>query len=120
MKPPIVIDSNGDLYIYKSVELAESDLEAIDVKNKEYVGYDCEGRLLKIETVPKQRKVLWGLFKPVLDHVVIGCAESEPAHRDDLKKKLVQYLEKVAGQEQAPLNATLSELLEKAAVFCGS
>ncbi len=49
MTPPIVIDENGDVSLYRSVEAAARALEPIDVKNSEYVAYDSEGFVLTLE-----------------------------------------------------------------------
>lgn len=46
MKAPIIISENGDIYIYASLEKAESDIEPTDVENNIYVIYDSEGLLL--------------------------------------------------------------------------
>ena len=49
MTPPIVIDENGDVTLYQSVEAAARSLEPIDIKNNEYVAYDSEGFVLNFE-----------------------------------------------------------------------
>ena len=49
VKPPVVIDENGDVSLYWSVEAAARALEPIDVKNSEYVAYDSEGFVLTLE-----------------------------------------------------------------------
>lgn len=49
MTPPIVIDENGDVTLYQSVEAAARALEPIDIKNNEYVAYDSEGFVLAFE-----------------------------------------------------------------------
>lgn len=46
MKTPIIINANGDIYFYDSLEKAELDIEPTDVKNNEYIIYDSEGLLL--------------------------------------------------------------------------
>ena len=52
MKPPIFIDEHGDITAFESVEHAEASLEAIDVRNKEYVAYDSDGKLLNVRVGP--------------------------------------------------------------------
>ena len=47
--PPFVIDENGDVSLYRSVEAAARALEPIDVKNGEYVAYDSEGFVLALD-----------------------------------------------------------------------
>ncbi len=46
MKLPIIINENGDISFYDSLEKAELDIEPPDVKNNIYVIYDSEGLLL--------------------------------------------------------------------------
>ena len=46
MKPPIIINENGDISIYDSLEKAELDIEPPDVKNNIYTIYDSEGLML--------------------------------------------------------------------------
>lgn len=46
MKTPIVINADGDVYFYDSLEKAELDIEPPDVLNNIYVIYDSEGLLL--------------------------------------------------------------------------
>jgi hypothetical protein len=46
IEPPIVVDENGDIEVYKNVAEAALDLEAIDVLNNEFVIFDSRGRLL--------------------------------------------------------------------------
>jgi hypothetical protein len=48
MTPPIVVDENGDVSFYPSVEAAARALEPIDVKNNEYIAYDSEGFILQL------------------------------------------------------------------------
>jgi hypothetical protein len=49
MTPPVVIDENGDVSLYRSVEIAARALEPIDVNNCEYIAYDSEGFVLTFE-----------------------------------------------------------------------
>jgi hypothetical protein len=47
MKPPIVIEECGDVYVYESVEDAQLDIEAIDVIDGVYRVFDSEGTILR-------------------------------------------------------------------------
>ncbi len=63
MKMPIMVNENGDVSTYASVEEAEKNMEAIDVENGEYVVTDGDGRQLTLKTVIEEMPVLWGLWK---------------------------------------------------------
>lgn len=51
MKPPIIINESGDITLFSSLEEAEKYLEAIDVINGVYQGYDAEGHPLKLKAL---------------------------------------------------------------------
>ena len=51
MEMPIIVDENGDVSIYWTLEDAKKALEPIDVKNDEYIAYDGLGRLLLLEVI---------------------------------------------------------------------
>ncbi|MBI9075941.1 MAG: hypothetical protein JEZ02_11050 [Desulfatibacillum sp.] len=95
MKPPIIINESGDITFFSSVEEAEEYLEAIDVTNGVYQGYDAEGHPLKLQalndrvTIEKEPGVqnrvfeLEKLIRTALanvgrscDHVLLGDIES--------------------------------------------
>ena len=46
MKLPIIINENGDISVYDSLERAELDIEPTDVRNNIYSIYDSEGLML--------------------------------------------------------------------------
>lgn len=48
-KPPIVVDENGDIEVYASVEDACAELEATDVNRGAYELFDSEGFRLRAE-----------------------------------------------------------------------
>jgi competence transcription factor ComK len=48
MKPPIIVDEKGPVYIFETLRDAELYLEPIDVKNNRYVAYDSESRWLRL------------------------------------------------------------------------
>ena len=77
--PVIVVDKKGvDIGIYKEIKDVEQHLEAIHVKNDEYIAYDAEGRLLKLETDGRYIKVL--------------ATEEDPMHAAELEASLREYL----------------------------
>ena len=75
-------------------------LEPLDVKRGEMVGYDREGRLLRL-TAKKFR-------------VIIETAEEEPNHATGLREVLVEFLPHVGVPENWLQRATLQELVAKA------
>jgi hypothetical protein len=101
MKPPIIIDEHGDVVIYDSIEDAAMGLEAIDVANGEYVGYDSEGRLLRL--------------LPDWPHsAVIKDAEPEPTHQNQLRVTLADFLSQLGLSGEWLERASLDEMVEKA------
>jgi hypothetical protein len=106
-KLPIIIGEPDDWEAYRSVENAESYFEAIDVKDEIYVGYDAEGRLLKIDY---EKNVDISLAR-----VSISLAEEEPNHSDELEKIMRSHLDslkKLGHSIQIDTNsANLNEML---------
>jgi hypothetical protein len=47
--PPIVLDENGDVQAFPSVDSVTSYVEALDVLNNEYAFYDSTGRVLEAQ-----------------------------------------------------------------------
>jgi len=100
MKFPIILDANGDVDLFSSVSKAESSVEYIDVNNYVYVGYDAEGRLLRIYSVGYR--------------VFFELAEDEPHHAADLAFALRRFL-LALGTPSDHVNAlTLEGLVELA------
>lgn len=76
--PIFVIDEDLDVSVSASVEDAELDLEAIDVKAGGLVAYDAEGRQLRLEAKGSQ--------------VTISLAEDKPNHATELEAALRNFL----------------------------
>jgi hypothetical protein len=94
--PIIVVDKGGiDLSIYDSAEDVEQHLEAIDVRNGEYIAYDRDGRRLVLSAKEKQVYITYG--------------EEEP-HAVDLANALRAYL--VATGKPAKTEIDLPALIE--------
>ena len=56
--PIFIVDAGGgDLSPYGSVADAELQLETIDLRNGCYVGYDAEGRLLRLEAAAEKASI---------------------------------------------------------------
>ena len=78
LTPPIVIIDGRDLDVLATVAEAQQDLEPIDIQRSQYVAYDAQGRLLRLETDGK--------------HVKISLAEAEPTHAKELEVALREFL----------------------------
>ena len=89
---PIVIDENGNLLMFGSRAAAEGYLEPIDVANKEYVGYDADGRLLNLSVVRDHGGSLLGRVSGSTEAVKLSLAESAPTHATELRDKLLRSL----------------------------
>lgn len=101
MQPPLIIAEGLDLKLYESVHDAALDLEAIDVEDGIYVGYDSEGRELRL-TVREEK-------------IEISAAEASPGHQRQLAELLRAVLAAVG--RPAETDAELPELIEAARIF---
>lgn len=101
MQPPLLIAEGLDLHLYDSVQDAALDLEAIDVQDGIYAGYDSEGRALRL-TVRDEK-------------VEISAAEASPGHQRQLAELLRAALAAV-GRPADP-GADLPELVTAARIF---
>lgn len=75
---PVFIDEHGDVSVFRSVAAAVAYIEPIDVRNREYCGYDSLGRLLDLscfagavrislaERIPTHTVVLLALLRSFL------------------------------------------------------
>jgi hypothetical protein len=79
----IFIVEGNDIASFASIKDAQLDLEVIDVENDIYVGYDHEGRLLKLAVDGRKKRV------------VITLAENKPSHAKELEAVIRTYLEQV-------------------------
>src|SRR6266851_3358811 len=104
--PIFIVDAGGgDLSPYGSVVDAELQLEAIDVRNGCYVGYDAQGRLLRLEAAAEKASITWmeWFLAPrrstqrlrAEDRITITLAEEEPTHTSELSKALSTFLIRV-------------------------
>src|SRR6266550_216108 len=78
---PIFVDDHSDISVFRSVSYAESWMEPIDIRNREYTAYDAIGRLLALSADRRR--------------VHISLAEQEPTHSDSLAKALRHFLRAV-------------------------
>lgn len=100
MKMPIFFDESGDILVFGSKEDAQQYIEAIDVANGEYQGYDSEGRLLDLQLTD-------------IGTVEIQTAELQPTHQVALKKVLVNFLLMLEKPDDQILEASLEELVTR-------
>ena len=102
--------------VYNSVENAQLDLEAIDVNNDEYVGYDGRGRLLRLST-SKIKKPFLVFFKVTIEKVVIELAENNPTHASELRERLRKFFSHIGLPKDWTSQASLEDLVTKALEF---
>ena len=63
MRAPILINENGDVSSFASVEDAEAYMEPVDVERGEYLVTDADGRQLSAVVITEEIPVLRGLWK---------------------------------------------------------
>ena len=90
----MIVDDNGDLAFFASIEDAELYLEPWAVE-EEFTAYDSEGRLLELRVERRESPFFFGLSKTVVDHVVIEAVEDQPNHAPQLRATLLTFLERV-------------------------
>ncbi|MFL6090456.1 MAG: hypothetical protein ACJ71Z_09975 [Aeromicrobium sp.] len=99
--PPIVVDEDGDIEVYSSVEDVRAWLEAYDVKEGRYEAFDSHGRRLEFAI---QGYAVTGM------RIDPGLAE-DPV---ELRRRLLVYVKSAGASDLGitePDAATLSELL---------
>ena len=106
MKAPIIINENGDVSFFRTVEAAARALEPIDVRNQEYVAYDSEGYLLRL--VPTDPTV-----------VVVDGEESEP-RAEQLAEIIRDFFSRVGLNQEWIRRASLSDLVSEGVKNYGS
>ncbi len=113
MEGRIIVYNYGDLDSYLSPAEACLDLEAIDVRNDEYVAYDENGNVFAFEvetTEPEGR--FW--FKRPREKIVIKPLGRND--RDELARIITSYLEGV-GVLSAGQKSDLGELVDSLFAF---
>jgi hypothetical protein len=90
---PVIIDDQGDLDFFASVEDAELYLEPWAVEEG-FTAYDSEGRLLELRVERRESPVLFGLIRSKVDHVLLEAVEDEPHHATQLRATLLTFLER--------------------------
>jgi len=90
----LIIAEGLDVYFYSQKEDAERWLEAVDVIDGVYVGYDATGRLLHISPAGQSAR--------------ITLAEETPTHLEELRVLLVEYLTAVG---RVPIKGDVAAML---------
>lgn len=111
MKPPIVIDENGDICIFETKESAEQYIEPIDAINHEYSVFDADGNCLVLEVIPVLQPRLIKLFNKHVEKVVIREREGTSISDYNPKQRLIEYLSKVLPNHAADREISISELI---------
>ena len=96
MKAPIILNENGDVSLFATLEDAARYMEPIDVRNNEYVAYDSEGYRLKL--VPAAKNVM-----------ITGRIEDKPSP-EALSRLLSSFWERAAN-DKVPKTGSLQELV---------
>lgn len=120
MKTPIIlIEEITSVMLFLSVEEAEEYMEAIDVNDGVYRGYDAEGYPLNVGTCAVMEKNPWWLGGPAKrEYVKIADMPQEKAKVDELKDLLKRYYRRLAQNkpEQFPIKVDdqmgLKELID--------
>lgn len=103
IKPPIIVDETGPIYVFESIELAERYLEPIDVEDNRYIAFDSTGRLLRLTSTPRS--------------VTIEAAEEVPNHAERVKELLIDMLRACRCSDPNLSSLTLEELVQKSLPF---
>lgn len=111
MKPPILLYADGSFDFFKSVEEAEHYAEPIDVRNREYIAYDCEGYRLELRVEEESVPRWFGLGKTIREHVRIVQPEDNPTHDKELKSLLLTFLQKLGSPPDSLHRASLHDLI---------
>lgn len=120
MKTPIIIiEELSSVMLFLSVQAAEEYMEAIDVNDGIYQGYDAEGHPLKVSTCAVMEENPWWLGGPAKrEYVKITDMPQEKARVDELKDILKRYYRRLAQNkpEQFPIKVDdqmeLKELID--------
>ncbi len=108
--PILIFDESGIVEKYDSADEAERALEAIDVRNGVYEGYDGSGRWLEFAVVPESRRY-WLIGKILSERVSIRVAADAEPREGQLAARIRKCLQRmrvdVAGLEDMPLAALI-------------
>lgn len=103
IRAPLFVTESGDLVVYDSVHDARTGMEAVDVEDGRYSGYDAEGRSIRI-------RVLDG-------EIIIEPSELAPSHQNELEALIRTMLEKIGHSTAHIPKGDLAQLGTEAGVF---
>jgi hypothetical protein len=115
---PIIVEDNGDVEIFASVEDVERYLEPWVVEYR-FGAYDCDGRLLEFRVERGEIPTFFGVSRIAVDYVVIDSAEDRPNHAPQLRAVLAGFFER-AGIPFGDLDAVpVRELVGRGVEYVG-
>jgi hypothetical protein len=113
MKAPLVVVVDGDVGIFSTVEAASRKIESPEVLDGRCVGYDSEGRLLRLTAPGARRQSFVGVTAyGVNRRIEIDEAEREPTHQDELARVLRDWLKRSGMPLEGDHAHELVQLLE--------
>ena len=113
--PVIVCEAPGDdLSIHDSIEEAEISLEAIDVRNNEYVAFDAQGNVLIFEIEKVRQSIFFGLSHTDIEMVRIREAEPVANKENELRQRLIDYILCFQKDSDLLVNMKTPQLIEAA------
>ena len=108
---PIIVLSKDELCVFESIESAEQYMEAIDVKNGEYLAaYDSEGRRFQIRVVRRNQPALFGLLSVEVEFAKL-VETDDRLSESDYCALLKDWLGRALVGPEKLENRTLTELL---------
>lgn len=107
MKPPIIVDENGDISFFESVKDVELYLEPIDVINGEYVAYDSEGHILQLSV---EHRISTNILS-ASETVILSPSATSQRHTSELKRILIDFFSRVGANKEWLSTASLDELI---------
>ena len=115
---PVIVDDNGDVDFFASVEDAELYLEPWAAEEGS-TAYDGEGRLLELRVEGRGSPELFGLIRMKVEHVRIEAVEEEPHHAPQLRAALLTLLERSGLSIDNPDVPPLRELVGRGVEHAG-
>lgn len=112
VKSPLVVNENGNLMFFASVQDAERYLEPVDVRNGEYVAYDADGRRLDLSVESERVPALFGMTHDDVERVRVRAAGDAAPRPGELRAALLAFLRATgrapAGTEGLSLHALVA------------
>lgn len=112
IKPPIILDENGNILLFRSKRIAEDYIEPEDVMNNEYIIYDSEGRLLRLGVTINNMSIFLNILNIKRWRTKISTIEDTPGHSDELKKKIIKFLYRIKIEDNSIDRLSLKSILD--------